>query len=158
MKKAAKYLLLTLLVYSCSRSATDARQDFITTCNEKTGIDFSDYNFEIILDSIDQTEGTLESDYIWYFKARLPQSALDSLKTELRSTEYFGEVPWFDSYSAESWNDIDTSNHLGVWTIDSTLFWFVERHDKHGMHHPAETMHLKIDTVTRLVEMELIHI
>lgn len=117
---------------------------------QKTDIKLDTNKFTIILDSIHNTAGAFDLDYSWFVKLKFENSYFEKLKETIRSTPNYCVIE--HEYS-KSWDNIDTSKVKGVWTIDSV---YIKYYRKRGDN--AEPIILSIDTVTKVLDFELIHL
>ena len=107
--------------------------------------------FTVVLDSIHNTERTLDLDYAWYLKVRFNNNYFESLKKDIRTSPNYNLVKnGFD----KNWNSVDTSKIKGIWYSDTTLLKFVQNPSEFN----PEPIYLSVDTLTRILDFQLTHL
>ncbi|QQR99201.1 MAG: hypothetical protein IPK18_06765 [Sphingobacteriales bacterium] len=146
----------TILIFILQACSNQSKDEY----NSKHRINYSIYfftdirldttKFEVITDSIHNTEGAFDVDYSWFVKLKFDSIYFENLKNEIRASNNFNtNKSEFD----DNWKLID-SNILGIWLIDTTNIRFVQKPVKYN----PESKWLSIDTVTKVLELELIHL
>ena len=116
-----------------------------------TGINLDTTKFSVLIDSIHNTEGAFDLDYTWFVNIQFNDKYFEELKEIIRESAYYNIVTHdFD----KNWTSIDTSKIKGVWHSDSTLFRFVQKLNYSN----PEPIYLSIDTVTKTLDLQLIHL
>ena len=117
---------------------------------EKTNLNIDTSNFNVIIDSIHNTEGAFDLDYNWFVEINFNSNYFQTLKKSIRSTDNFCLIK--HQYS-ESWSKIDTSIIKGIWTEDSVNLLYFQKPGNY-----SEPFILSVDTTTKIFKIRLTHL
>jgi hypothetical protein len=135
---------------SCKKKH-DSKRAIRNHVYELTNIELDTMKFSVVKDSINNTEGAFDLDYSWHVKIKIDNLYLNNLKKEIVSSKNFNLISF--EYD-DKWSSIDTAEIKGVWYRDSIYFKFVQKPRKFK----HEDTHIKIDSLTGILDFQLIHI
>jgi hypothetical protein len=152
--KLIQTLLIIFILTGCStmtKKPYNSKLAIQSDIANLTDIHLDTTKFIVLVDSINNTEGAFDLDYTWYVNIRFDNDYFENIKTIIRSSAKFDSVTHdFD----KNWNSVDTAKIKGVWHLDSTLFKFVQKPRQFN----PEPIYLSVDTSTKTLDLQLIHL
>lgn len=152
-----KLILTFLIIVLLSNCSTTTKKPYNSKFSiqydigKLTDINLDTTMFTVLVDSVHNTEGAFDLDYIWYVNIRFDDNYFENLEQIIRTSESYNCVTHeFD----KNWSSVDTSKVKGVWHTDSTLFKFVQKPKQFN----PEPIYLSIDTSTKTLDLMLIHL
>lgn len=146
--------LFIILLSACTNNYNNKYNSKLTIRNNiyyLTNITLDTSEFTTLRDSIQNTEAAFDLDYTWYVKIKFDSTYFVNLKNIVTKSEnYYLINNEFDL----KWNSIDTTKIKGIWYCDSTFFRFIQKPREFN----PEPISLTIDTLTRILDLELIHL
>jgi hypothetical protein len=154
MKNIFLIFLLSIILSSCFRDNEpyNSKTEINKFLLAKTDLNIDTANFTVLLDSIHNTEGALDTDFDWNVKIKFQDPYSEQLKHRIESTPYYDFLKHL--YNNKEWKNVDASKIKGIWVRDSSTLRFIEK--------PAdfspEPIYITIDTLTGICDITLIHL
>jgi hypothetical protein len=152
-----KLILTSFMIIASTACSTKTKKSYNSkhaiqhAIGNLTNITLDTAKFTVLVDSIHNTEGAFDNDYTWYVKIRFHGDFFENLKGTIWSSANFNSVT--NQYD-KNWGSIDTSKIKGVWHSDSLYFRFFQKPIKNN----PEPIYLSVDTLTKTLELQLIHL
>jgi hypothetical protein len=146
--------LLIILLDSCNtntKSDYNSKRSIQNNFADFTNFELDTTNFDVLVDSIHNTEGAFDLDYTWFVKIKLSDGYFNTFKSKIQSSQNY--LPSTNRFEID-WYSIDTSTIKGVWYSDSTRIEFVQKPQEYN----SEPLYVSIDTLTKIIELILIHL
>ena len=154
MKPTPK-LIVTLLLFFIALSACskpyNPKLAIRTELERLVDLKIDSAKFVVLTDSVKNTEGAFDLDYTWYANIRFDKDYFESVKKNIRSSQNFNLIT--NEYD-KKWFSIDTSKIKGVWHADSVFLEYIQK--PKGF--KPEILYLSVDTLSRELNLELIHL
>jgi hypothetical protein len=111
-------------------------------------------NFKVLLDSVEQTEGALDSDYSYALTIEYNQLMEKEIVKQITNSIFFDTIKT-SNYADPIWDEINSKTEKGIWASKKNGFEFFHcDNDKNR----AEPFYLTVDTLTNRIELNLSHL
>ncbi|MBA4239591.1 MAG: hypothetical protein C0448_02605 [Sphingobacteriaceae bacterium] len=153
----SKLILTFLIIVALTACSTKTKKPYNSKLciqydiGKLTGINLDTTKFTVLVDSIHNTEGAFDLDYTWYVNIRFDNNYFENIKQVIKTSVNYNSVT--HEYD-KNWTSVDTAKIKGVWHSDSTLFKFVQKPRQFN----PEPIYLSVDTLTKTLDLELIHL
>jgi hypothetical protein len=120
---------------------------------EKTDLKLSE-NFKVLIDSVEQTEGALDSDYSYDLTIQYAQLIEKNIVAQISNSVLFDTIKT-TNYADPIWDIIHSKTKKGIWARNKVGFEFL--HCDNDVNRP-EPFYLTVDTLTNRIELNLFHL
>ena len=153
--KTLKYLILIIALNSCSNSNKRewTKTDMASLLSEKSDLQISK-NFNVIKDSIKNTEGAFDLDYTYYLKIEYDKLEEENIIEQIINSAFFDTIQ-FMNYAEPIWKEVQLKGKKGIWTKEEKGFRYLYLNN--GVN-SREPFYLNIDTTTNRIDLTLIHL
>ncbi len=138
---------------SNSKSNESTKTNIVELIKTKTDLELSE-NFEIIKDTVEHTEEAFDSDYSYELTIEYKESDSKNIKEQILNSKFFDTIN-STNYADPIWEIIDSKTNKGIWTYDKNGFEFLHCDNKKNR---PEPFYLTVDTITKRIELILIHL
>ncbi|SNR42158.1 hypothetical protein [Flavobacterium sp. ov086] len=146
---------LLLVLISCHKSKSDewTKANMTHLIQGKTDLKLPK-NFKVLLDSVEQTEGALDSDYSYALTIEYNQLMEKEIVKQITNSILFDTIKT-SNYADPIWDEINSKTEKGIWASKKNGFEFFHcDNDKNR----AEPFYLTVDTLTNRIKLNLSHL
>lgn len=143
-------LLGFMALTTCSKPH-NSKQTIQTELKNLVGLELDTAKFVVLTDSIHKKEEIFDLDYTWYTTILFDKDYFENVKKNIRSSANFNTIT--NEYD-KKWFSIDRSKIKGVWHSDSEFLEYIQK--PKGF--KSESIFLSIDTISRELNLRLIHL
>ena len=149
------FFALSLFLISCHKSKSEewTKADMNHLIQEKTDLKLSE-NFNVIIDSVEQTESALDSDYSYRLTIEYNQLMEKNIVEQITNSILFDTIKT-NNYADPIWKTINSKTEKGIWTSEKKGFEFLHCDNEKNR---TEPFYLNVDTLTNRIELNLTHL
>lgn len=149
------FINLLLVCISCTKSKSEewTKSDMVNLIQEKTDLKLP-INFKVILDSVKDTEGALDSDYFYALTIEYKQSNEKEIIKQITNSILYDTIKT-TNYADPIWDIINSKTEKGIWSNEKEGFEFLHCDNEINR---SEPFYLTVDTLTNRIELNLSHL
>lgn len=145
------FVPLLTACFSKSKESYNSKLAITNEIKERTSISLDTTKFEVLIDSIHNTEEAFDSDYNWSATILLDANYINEIKKEIQGSKYFNWVTYeFD----DNWNKIDTTQVHGIWHEKAHELEFIQKPKKYN----PEPIQVILEPSSHKLYLHVIHL